>query len=710
MKIFRLVFRIAVIAAVIYFIAINIGTFANILIVLIGFGAVILVHEFGHFLLAKLSGINVQAFSIGFPPTLLGIKRTGCGYRLRILPRFFPADDETDQTEDDERGRLKFTFGKNKKPGETEYQFGLIPLGGFVKMLGQEDVGSPEATDDPRSYANKPVISRMGVIAAGVVFNVISAVIVFMIVFLIGIHRVPPVVGGVLEDSAADKAGLQAGDRIVTINGKANTLEFINISLCGALSAPKEEVTFKIEHSDGRTETVDLQAEDIKGRQMRGFGIEMPLSLTIDKVAKKDTEELYEETGLKPGDTIRQISGRKVDTYWQMESLLENIYADSVNVVVERAGGELVETELDLSLALGRRSAVGQEAELFHICSMVPRLKITDVNPREPSLPERILAMFRSLFGKEEESEPEPGLQKGDIILAAADVNNPTFTEMREVTRLYEDRKLPIQVLRNDSKRLTIETTPQRAPDSNEVKIGIGLALDAAHPVVADTIDPQQAPEALEIPRGARITRLDDQEVSDFYEIINYLQNHVGQRVAVSYRLNEMQAGSTVLKQDWDRKLINVNSDFADAIPFKPLEELYQADGPVEAIVMGYHKTATFVGQTYMTLRRLLGGSLSPKHLMGPVGIVTVSYTIVSQKPLIEYVYLMGLISAAIAVFNFLPLIPLDGGWFVLLIVEKIKGSAVNQRAQALLAYVGWAIILSLVLYVSFNDVVRSWF
>ena len=111
-----------------------------------------------------------------------------------------------------------------------------------------------------------------------------------------------------------------------------------------------------------------------------------------------------------------------------------------------------------------------------------------------------------------------------------------------------------------------------------------------------------------------------------------------------------------------------------------------------------------------MTIRRLLGGILSPKHLMGPVGIVTVSYTIVSQKPLIEYVYFMGLISAAIAVFNFLPLIPLDGGWFVLLIVEKIKGSAVNQRAQALLAYVGWAIILSLVLYVSFNDVVRSWF
>ncbi|GAH41140.1 unnamed protein product, partial [marine sediment metagenome] len=116
-------------------------------------------------------------FSIGFPPTLAGILRTEGGWRVRILPRFFPK--ENDEPGD---GRLSFTIGSKAKAGETEYRIGLIPFGGFVKLFGQEDIGSAKASDDPRSFANKPVSTRIGVLAAGVVFNAISAVVIFMIV------------------------------------------------------------------------------------------------------------------------------------------------------------------------------------------------------------------------------------------------------------------------------------------------------------------------------------------------------------------------------------------------------------------------------------------------------------------------------------------------------------------------------------------------
>jgi len=117
-----------------------------------------------------------------------------------------------------------------------------------------------------------------------------------------------------------------------------------------------------------------------------------------------------------------------------------------------------------------------------------------------------------------------------------------------------------------------------------------------------------------------------------------------------------------------------------------------------------------FVAQTYVTLRRLVGGLVSPKNLMGPLGIISMSYKIVDRQPLIYYVYFLGLINAVIAVFNFLPLPPLDGGLVVLLGVEKIRGAAFSERVQGIIAYTGWILILTLFLYVTFNDIVRTFF
>ena len=109
-----------------------------------------------------------------------------------------------------------------------------------------------------------------------------------------------------------------------------------------------------------------------------------------------------------------------------------------------------------------------------------------------------------------------------------------------------------------------------------------------------------------------------------------------------------------------------------------------------------------------MTLKLLFGRVVEPENLMGPIGILTFSYRVVAHQPLIYYAYLLGLISACIAVFNFLPLPPLDGGLIVLLLVEKVKGSALSGRTQEIIAYTGWVLIGALLLYVTFNDIVRS--
>ncbi|MFA5238465.1 MAG: site-2 protease family protein [Phycisphaerae bacterium] len=701
---------IAIFAGVIYWAVRHIGAFGNLLMVAIGFGAFVLIHESGHFIFAKLFGIKVEAFSAGFPPTLIGILRTERGWRIRILPQFFPKGDGSDD------GKLSFTVGgKTHQPGETEYRIGVIPFGGFVKMLGQEDAGPIQVTDDPRSFANKSVGARMAVIAAGVVFNAISALIVFMIVFLIGINRVPAVIGGIVPDSPAARAGLVAGDEVIEIAGRDKDLDYYDIAVAAALSGRNEEVKLKVKDENGSVRDCTLVAEQKPGAEVKEFGIVSPQSLVVAGVS--DVNTLLERTGLRPGDRIKSVQGKTVRNYWEFEEIAQNTIASAVTVKAERIeqDGKTEEVEAKIGLSLLAADVKNEaESETGHICSMVPRLRLEAVSKKQPSAMEKLKAW---LGDKKEGAEAEAGqeLQSGDIVLAAGDVNVPTYKELREVTTRYEDKELPIRVLRTDAngveEELTVTVTPKRAKDGRVV-IGIFLipAFDADHPVVAKTITAEDWPASLEIPRGAVITAVNKVEVASFYDIVREIKNGAGKRVTIKYRMDEKTAGGVALDVKADVNFPDVKSGFSDFVPFKFLERLYKASGPVNAIGMGYRKTVMFIAQAYITIKGLAGGLVSPKSLMGPVGIVSLSYKIVAERPLIDYVYFLGLISAFLAVFNILPLLPFDGGFIVFLLIEKVKGSPVSVHIQEKIASAGWILVMMLVLYVTFNDIIRSFF
>ncbi len=698
-KRFRVIlFVVVAFVAVGYLIAQNINTFGNILLTMLGFGSVVLVHEFGHFIVAKLSDIKVEAFSIFMPPTVFGVQKTEEGFRFRILPKIFAKEgDESGE------GGLSFTVGGKGKASETEYRLGLIPFGGFVKMLGQEDTGPVKTSDDPRSFANKPAGTRAAVLAAGVVFNVISAVIIFMIVFLIGINLTPAVVGGVVPDSPAARAGLKAGDEIIEVAGKKDDLDFSNIGIAAALSGRDEKIPLRVRHEDGSEEDLALVAEQLPGEPLKAFGIFLPLSLTIGRLSEEDANDLYSKTSLLSDDRIKSANGKDVYNSWELEEVIQNSLVPAVTLVAERTGDmgevELVRTQIRLNWRITNKENIESESELNHIYSIVPRMRIIKVS--EEHAPK---------------ANDEVSLQPGDVILAIGDVENPTYTQMREVVEKHEDKELPVRILRANAngaeEALTVTVKPKKSADSDRVMIGLGLALDAEHPFIAKTINAEGGPPKLAIPKGAAITVVDGTPVSSFYDVIREIRKYSGQRISIEYRLNEEMAGNVVLYVETNEESITVKSAFTeiDFIPFEKLERLYKASGPIDAVAMGYRKTVMFVAQTYVTLKRLVGGLVSPKNLMGPVGIITFSYRIVAEKPLVYYVYFLGLISAVIAVFNFLPLPPLDGGLVVILLVEKIKGSALSERVQGAIAYAGWALIGTLILYVTFNDIVRSFF
>ncbi len=687
------IFWIAVLAVLVYLLVRYLGVVGNVVIVLLGFGAVVLVHEFGHFLVAKLSGIKVEAFSIFMPPTLLGLRKTKEGLKYRLLPSLL-----SDKGEEPE-GEVE----------ETEYRIGVFPFGGYVKLLGQDDTGPVKQIEDPRSFARKPVSVRIAVIAAGVTFNVISAAIIFMVVFLVGIKLPPAVVGGVAPKSPAAKAGLQSGDEFLRIDGKSKDLDFSNILIAAALSRKDEAVPVTVRHPDGTMETTKLVAEDVPGSTFREFGILQPLDLEIAPVAEPNI--LQQRLGLAPGDRVVAVDGKEVSHYWEFASVVENTLTPTVEVTVARRanqGTKPVQTRLPLDWTVARGGDVESEADLNSVYSMVPRLAVRGVESA-PGSSGRTPGQPPIIFTEDTEH-----LKPGDIILAAAQTEAPTYKELRDITSGYEDKPLPIKVLRTDpngsERTLTVTVQPRRETKSDRVVIGFLPSLDAKHAVVAKTIPMPGGSGALEIPRGARITAVNGKPVSSFYDVIERVRQGEGRPVALAYRLDDQTEGGVTLQVPSTPEAVSVKSELAEPVPFQPLERLYQATGPLNAIGMGYRRTGTFIAQTYITLKRLISGLISPKNLMGPVGIIHFSYRIVAEQPLVNYAYFLGLISATIAVINFLPIPPFDGGLVVLMLIEKIKGSALSERTQGVVAYAGWLLVLILLVYVTFNDIVRSFF
>ncbi len=677
----RIALLVVIVVSLVALIAQNAQTSWNIFLAVLGFSAVVFIHECGRFFVAKAGGIKVEAFSVFIPPLLLGIRRTEEGFRLRILPGLFPKPDDPEGN-----GLLCFTFGPKGKEGDTEYRIGLIPVAGYVKMLGQEDTGADKQSVDPRSFGNKPISIRMAVIVAGVTFNMITAVILMVVLYMGGLPMKAPVVGGVMANSAAYRAGLEAGDRIVKIDGKSGHLEYGDILIAAALSDKGRAIDMTVMGRDKTERQLSIVAGPVDGLPVRLFGILPSSSLTVSKIRNADL--LYEKTGLRPGDRIVAAEGQSVDHYWQLEEVIEKTYQPNIALKVERQneGGEAQVLDISLPLALNNSSAeIESESQLNHVCSLVPRLRITQVASGPKSL------------------------MPGDVVLRIGDVNSPTYKEMRDLTTAFSGKDLPIHVLREDpngvDRIVELVVTPKRQPDSERVVIGVAVELDSKRPVIAKSMATETQPIPLAIPRGATITRVGDIDIKDFFDIIHAMQAHVGQDIEVHWRLDAVVGSVALVLTDLEQQM-NMESVLAQAIPLSDLEELHKADNLGEATVMSFKKCYSFVLQTYVTLKRLISGDVSLRAMSGPVGIATVTYQAVEQS-FSSFVYLLAFISANLAVVNFLPIPVVDGGVFVLLIIEKIKGGPLSLRMQEIITYAGLALILSVFVYLTYHDIVR---
>lgn len=186
------------------------------------FGLLILVHEFGHFITAKWAGIRVEEFGLGFPPRVVGIRKRSTG-GWEVIWFGGRRDEENFYTEQNPFTGTSGGFSKGEAGTTTYtiYSLNLLPIGGFVRMPGENgDPTDEEGRYDPQSFAAKSAGKRIIVLCAGVVMNFLLAMVLFSAAYTLGEPTYPAQISLVVPGSPAAMAGLHANDTIVSVNGK----------------------------------------------------------------------------------------------------------------------------------------------------------------------------------------------------------------------------------------------------------------------------------------------------------------------------------------------------------------------------------------------------------------------------------------------------------------------------------------------------------
>jgi regulator of sigma E protease len=273
---------------------------------------VVIIHEFGHFLLARLCGVRVEAFSLFFGRAILKFKR-----------------------------------------GDTEWRLGVIPIGGYVKMLGQSDLDAVDTEDideDIRgaSFAHKPLWAKALIVAAGPASNLLLAFVIFSLLFFAGYPTPTTLLGSVDKDGAAWAAGIRPGDRIVAIDGEEvwrwdDMAEIISDN-------PETPMTFSVERGQDRLETsVTPRMSRVKNifqfdADAGVIGVSLDGYLPIAGVS--DPAGPAAAAGLRTGDLIKKVSGVEIHYFSDVERVLSGSEGP-IEIVIERGGLALEEQERD---------------------------------------------------------------------------------------------------------------------------------------------------------------------------------------------------------------------------------------------------------------------------------------------------------------------------------------------------------------------------
>ena len=271
-------------------------------------GVLVFIHELGHFAIAKMCGVKVLKFSLGFGPKLV-----------------------------------------SRIHGETEYQVCAIPLGGYVQMLGEGSGEQGEeielsADEKARSFAEQSVAKRLAIVSAGPVMNLILPLLILPISFMVGVQmptylEEPACVGYVVPESNAATGGFLAGDCVIAVNQRP--VENWNDSNKGFVSQAGEPLIFQVERNGKELQLrIPADNESLQGMQVLGL-----LPQQEARIGGLAPDMPAAVAGILEGDLILQIADYPISSWYELKGVIQKIGNQAVSVQLERAG-ELLTVEL----------------------------------------------------------------------------------------------------------------------------------------------------------------------------------------------------------------------------------------------------------------------------------------------------------------------------------------------------------------------------
>ncbi|MEO1614236.1 MAG: site-2 protease family protein [Planctomycetota bacterium] len=685
--------------------------------VALGIGLVIFVHELGHFVAAKTFGVKCEKFYVGFDPP------------MKFGPIKLPSS----------LGKFRF--------GETEYGIGIIPLGGYVKMLGQDDDPrrmkeeverarrvaaenadgdvDPEDIDidslplDPRSLPAKPVWQRMIIMSAGVFMNVITGIMFAGAAYFGGVPYTPAIVGGVSPGGPAWKADIEPGGEVVSIDGLEDSQmhfrEMRSAILHAGLEEPDRPVPLTLVYGNSEAPQSEVEysltTEPLpQDDRLRIIGIIAPGSETLSSTSPA-TENSIASTVVD-----ERFAGAKLDSYAGKPLDLEAIVP--INAFYDHLySNPDQDIELTFTLKEDVQSSVTlppQVSKWIGIRSVIgPVTDLVGGGPAEAA-----------------------GMKIDDVVTA---VGGAPVDDAEALLLAIANRKATRIAVKRGDETIELEINPDDSLQTLPPTTGVGLkasvnaygfafsmpakvaAFDDGSKVDGDTledgatlrkiqlIESDKLPEELlkqpilleaieKLEEGWEFS--EEKTVSAFFESIQFLPTGTKFKVLAEQPSGVIADLNVELKEDENRVR------FDRGLVFAPAEMIQTASGVQEASMLGIREAKRRLGEVMRFLGMASRGKISADQVGGPVRIFQVAGS-EAEQGISKQLLFLTMLSMNLAILNFLPIPVLDGGHMVFLIAEAVMGKRVNEELEMRLTMVGACMLLALMIFVFFNDIIN---
>ena len=600
---------------------------ARALQVVFGIGLVIFVHELGHYLAARWCGVRVETFSLGFGPKLLGFRR-----------------------------------------GHTQYQIALVPLGGYCRMAGEERrlEGLPP---EPDELPAKSVGARFFIYSGGVLMNMLFGLVVFPVLFRVGVPFTRPVIGETTPGGVAWMARVPERAEILEVNG-TRIQEFEHLFTEVALGDPRRAL-LRLRTPDGRESVHELvpMADDQQG--FRTIGVLPDFERDADGNATLDVrpDSAAARAGLTGGEGLVEVLGGVpgLGTFDQVALATRGDRPLELRVR-DAAGERLVRIAPEITARLNPpRVGITAVQNLVKAVRTSPALADLGLEPGD-----RIL----SLNGRDV-------LGLGDLQLA--------LLESAESVRCTVERAG--RTLELAGPALTREEALALADD-------IALGYDEQSTRIA--VQPGEAAERAGLRTHDEVVEIDEATTRAWDDIRTLVARAGSSERPAVFRVR--RAGELDLVSVTVQPEARPVADYG--LSLRQAEYVYRSESLPAALAFGARYSWRFLEESWLMLKRLLTQEVSPKNVGGIISITTISYSL-AESGWTKFFFFLCLVSINLAFLNVLPIPVLDGGHLFFLLIEKLKGSPVSNRVLGTSQAVGVVLILSLMVYVTYNDLMR---